>query len=532
LEKLKDRISYLGTDLEEVNEKEITVEIFPDRPDMLSVQGFARAFSSFIGVKTGLFKYDVKPSGEKLIVNASVKNVRPYTSCAIVKNLKFDDEKIKEVIDIQEKLHITYGRNRKKVAIGIYPMEHIKFPITFCAKKPSDIKFRPLEFNKEMNAKEILEKHPAGKSYGHLLDNMQLYPLFIDANNEVLSMPPIINSHNVGKINEHTKDVFIECSGFDFEILKKSMNMIAAAFAEMGGQIYSMELVYNNKKIVSPDLSPQEMKVDIDYINTLLGLELKENDVKKLFEKMGYGYKNKHVQIPAYRADIIHQSDLAEDIAIAYGFENFEAIIPNVATIGQENSFEIFKNKLADLLVGMKFLEATTYTITNKGTQCTKMNSNIDVIELSNSISSDYNVLRAWVLPDLIQILAENKHHEYPQRVFTTGRIFKKDSVQETGLLEQERLAVVIASEDTDYTKMRQIIDYLLTSFGLPFKVLETDHTSFGNGRVARISVNDKKIAYVGEINPIVLENWELEIPVTALELNVTELFDIIKKKA
>lgn len=247
---------------------------------------------------------------------------------------------------------------------------------------------------------------------------------------------------------------------------------------------------------------------------------------------MGYGYKNKHVQIPAYRADIIHQSDLAEDIAIAYGFENFEAIIPNVATIGQENSFEIFKNKLADLLVGMKFLEATTYTITNKGTQCTKMNSNIDVIELSNSISSDYNVLRAWVLPDLIQILAENKHHEYPQRVFTTGRIFKKDSVQETGLLEQERLAVVIASEDTDYTKMRQIIDYLLTSFGLPFKVLETDHTSFGNGRVARISVNDKKIAYVGEINPIVLENWELEIPVTALELNVTELFDIIKKKA
>src|SRR3989338_7771454 len=90
-DKLKDRISYLGTDLDEVNKDEIIVEIFPNRPDMLSVQGFSRAFSSFIGHKTGLRDYPVEKSGEK-------------------------------VIDIQEKPHITYGRHRKKIAIGIYPL--------------------------------------------------------------------------------------------------------------------------------------------------------------------------------------------------------------------------------------------------------------------------------------------------------------------------------------------------------------------------------------------------------------------------
>ena len=138
LSELKDRISMLGTDLESIGE-EIEVEVFPNRPDMLSEQGFARAFSSFIGVKKGLKKYKVTKSGEKLIVDTSVTNVRPYTACAIVKGLTLNEERIREIIQIQEKLHISYGRNRKKAAIGIYPMEKIKFPINYLAKNAIEI---------------------------------------------------------------------------------------------------------------------------------------------------------------------------------------------------------------------------------------------------------------------------------------------------------------------------------------------------------------------------------------------------------
>src|SRR3989344_8001887 len=141
LDKLKDRISMLGTDLEKIEGNEIIVEVFPNRPDMLSEQGFARAFSSFIGVKKGLRDYKVKRSNYKVIVEKSVKEVRPFTACAVVKNLKFDDEKIKSIIQIQEKLHIGYGRNRRKVAIGIYPMEKINFPIKYLALPPEKIKF-------------------------------------------------------------------------------------------------------------------------------------------------------------------------------------------------------------------------------------------------------------------------------------------------------------------------------------------------------------------------------------------------------
>jgi phenylalanyl-tRNA synthetase beta chain len=529
LEKLKDRISYLGTDLEDVTSDEIIVEIFPNRPDMLSVQGFARAFSSFIGAKTGPRSYKAEPSNEKVIIGREVSKVRPYTACAIVKGIKYDDEKIKEVIDIQEKLHVTYGRQRRKAAIGIYPFEKIKTPITYTAKKPEEILFRPLEFPREINGRQILSQHPAGREYGHLLEGLEKFPVFIDANNEVLSMPPIINSHKTGKITQSTRDVFIECSGFDFMVLQKCLNIIVTALADMNGKIYSMKLCYPHKTYTTPDLKPEEISIDINYINKLLGLELKEGELKRLLGRMGIGYKNKKALVPPYRADIIHQSDIAEDVAIAYGYENFKEEIPSVATIGEEDKFEIFKNKIADILVGLGLLETTTCNLTNERFQNKNMAANLPLIGLANSISSEYNVLRSWVIPSLLEVLKNNKHYEYPQKIFTIGTIFKQNSAAETNIEENQRLAIAIADEETDYTEIRQILDYVLRMLNLRYEIEETDHQSFIEGRTARVSVKGKKVAYIGEISPQVITNWELETPVTALELNLTELFKLMQ---
>ena len=219
-DKMQNRITMFGTPVESINENEISVEVFPNRPDLLSFQGFTRAFLSYLGKKNPPEYKTEKPEKDfKVIIDKSVKKVRPYTACAIVKNLKFDDEKIEEIIDIQEKLHASYGRNRKKLAIGIYPLEQIKPPIKYYAKKPEEIKFQPLEFPKEITGRQILSQHPTGREYGDLLKDAEVFPIFEDANGEILSMPPIINSEKTGKIKEDTTDVFIECSGFNKEYL-------------------------------------------------------------------------------------------------------------------------------------------------------------------------------------------------------------------------------------------------------------------------------------------------------------------------
>ena len=525
LEKLKNRISYLGTDLEDIKTNEINLEIFPNRPDLLSEQGFARAFSSFIGVKTGLRKYSVKKSNHKVIIHSSLKDIRPYTACAIVKNLKLDDEKIKQIIQIQEKLHITYGRNRKKIAIGIYPFEKIKTPIYFKAEDPSKIKFQPLEYPTELTGSQILSKHKAGREFGHLLENYKKYPIFIDSNNNILSMPPIINSELTGKITQKTKDVFIECSGFDLRILQKCLNIIVTALADMSGIIYSMELKYENKTITTPNLTPEKINLDLNYVNKILGLSLTEKQIKKYLERMGYDYKNKTVLIPAYRTDILHQIDLIEDIAIAYGYENFKQEIPKVATIASESKMEILKNKIAEILIGLNLTEVSTYALSNNHIQNTFMNTSLSLIHLKNSVSSDYNVLRMWLTPSLLEVLKNNKHNEYPQNIFEISTIFKTGT-SETHTQENERLCILLHDKNTNFTVIKQILDYLFSSLNLKYSINETEHPSFIPGRVARISHNNKEIAYIGEIHPSVLKNFGLELPVAALELNLTELFN------
>ncbi|NQU79220.1 phenylalanine--tRNA ligase subunit beta [Candidatus Woesearchaeota archaeon] len=528
---LKDRISMLGTDLESIDDNEIIVEIFPDRPDMLSEQGFARAFSAFIGENTNLRNYEVKPSGSKVIIDSSVTSIRPFTACALIKGLEFNDEKIREIIQIQEKLHMTFGRNRKKLAIGVYPLENIALPIRYFADNPNNVKFQPLESDREMTGLQILSQHPSGRDYGHLLEGKDSFPFFADANNEILSMPPIINSHKTGRITESTKEVFIECSGFDFNTCNICLNIIVTAFADMGGKIESMELEYSDGKKITPNLDPRRIELNIPFINKWLGLNLNENQIQGLLARMGYGFDSGLLLVPAYRADILHIVDVAEDVAIAYGYENFIPEIPNVATIGEEDDFGVFRRKISEILIGLGLIETNTYNLTNVIDQNVKMWTAMKLVELESAVNTDYNVLRAWMLPCLMRVLKENKSNEYPQNIFEAGTCFKLSPDEDTGVNELTRLAVVLCGSDSDFTRIKQVLDVLAQAIDFSYESVEVEHPSFIPGRVARISVNNTEIAFIGEIAPQTLENWDIEMPVSSFELNLSELYNALKTK-
>ncbi|MGV8151042.1 MAG: phenylalanine--tRNA ligase subunit beta [Candidatus Woesearchaeota archaeon] len=527
-QELQDRINFVGANVEGLLDDELSIEIFPNRPDMLSEQGLARALKTFLGIKPGFKQYTVKKSPVKVIVDKSVKGVRPYTACAVVKNLKLTEERLKAIIQIQEKLHVTYGRNRRKAAIGIYPLEHIRPPIYYKAIHPEEIRFKPLDMNKDLTGSQVLAIHPTGREYGYLLDGLDKFPVFLDSKMSVMSMPPIINSNNVGKITVATKDVFIECSGFDFEYLHTCINMIVTALADMGGDIYSVEIKYPDKKYVTPDLSGMEMKIDIDYVNKILGLNLKESEVKNLLEKMGHSYKNKKATIPRYRADILHPIDLVEDIAIAYGYEKFESKIPDAATVAAQRPIELFEGKIREILIGNGLLEVKSFQLTNKDYQCRLMNYSAQLVELANAVTQDYNVLRYWIIPSLLEILKNNKQYEYPQNIFEIGTIFKINESYDTKVQESDVLAIAFAGNDANFTRVKQIIDALMESLDVKYSIVDTEHTSFIKGRVGRLVVNDEKIAYLGELHPQVLMNWSIDMPIAVIELNIADLFRLM----
>ena len=528
-DKMQEQIALFGTPVESVGDNELELEIFPDRPDMLSYQGFKRAFLAFLGKQTGLKNYKIKKPAKdyNVIIDGSVKGIRPFTACAIVKNIKFDDEKIKEIIDIQEKLHFTVGRKRKKLAIGIYPLEKIKLPITYKALEPDKIKFQPLESEREMDGLQILQRHPAGRDYAHLLAGKPKFPIFIDGDKNILSMPPIINSHLTGKITEETKDVFIECSGFDFEILKKALNMIVTTLVDQSSdvEIYQMELQYGNKKELTPDLKPEKMKINLDNVNKLLGLELNEKHIKTFLERMGYNYNNKVVEVPGWRTDVLHEVDLIEDVAIAFGYGNFVPEIPSVSTIGSEDKKETVKRKISDILSGLKFLEISNFHLTKKDDQFVKMGLNAKnekFVEVQDS-KTDYTILRQNLSHYILKILSENVDAEYPQRIFELGTVFKGFE----GVEEKINLAMAITAGN--FTDLKQVLEYLGRMLDKKIELKEPGGSNslpkhFIEGRAAEIFVNGKSAGFIGEIHPKILRLWHLKMPVVILEIGLGEV--------
>ncbi len=528
---LEHKLSMMGAPVDAVLDRELQVDIAPNRPDWLSEQGLARSLGSFLGIKPGLRQYKVSREGYQVVVEKSVSSVRPFTVCAVVKGLKLDDARIRDIIQVQEKLHVTYCRNRKKAALGIYPLDKIQFPVRYLAQKPDEIVFVPLESSREMNGRQLLAQHPTGRAFAHLLEGRDKFPVFRDARGLVLSVPPIVNSQSTGRVTEQTRDVFIECSGFDLHTLKVLLNIIVTMLADMGGRIVSVDVKYA-KKLTTPDLSPRRMKFDLEAVNNLLGLDLSEAEARRLLERMGFGYQNRQVLIPAYRADVMHPVDLAEDIAIAYGYENLKPVLPEVATIGGADAFGGFQEKVADFLVGLGMLEARPYHLTNVAVQTRLMNRKEDIIELANALTPEYSALRGWLLPCLMEVFKANKMKDYPQKFFSIGTIFWPDSKVPSQVQEPVSLAISSAHQRADYTEIRQAVEYLMRVLGAKYEIEEFEHDSFIPGRVALLKVDGHGVGFLGEIHPQVIANFGLETPVCAAEINLAELFNHLMKAA
>ncbi len=241
VEELKSSIPLIGVSLEAVSDEAVVLEVFPNRPDMLSIEGFARAMKGFLGLESGLVNYAVKPSDVVLNVDSSVDDVRPFVGAALVKNVVIDEPQLKSLMDVQEKLHLTHGRNRRKVAIGVHDFDRVASPFFYRAVGPDEASFIPLDMNEKFTLRDILVKHPKGMAYACALDGLGKYPLISDRNGDVLSFPPIINGE-LTRVSESTENLFIEATGWSQLAVDQAVNMIVTSIADRGGVIFSVKI--------------------------------------------------------------------------------------------------------------------------------------------------------------------------------------------------------------------------------------------------------------------------------------------------
>jgi len=534
MKEIEERLPMLGVSWEGKENDEFSVEVTPNRPDMLSVEGLARAFSSFMDVKTGLRTYKSEKSEYMVKVHSSTKPIRPFIVCAAVTGMTFTDESIKSLMQIQEKLHITHARNRRKAAIGVHDLDKVKFPLLYTVKDPS-FKFTPLGETKEMTLDNILRHTPKGKDYGWILKRKEKYPILMDAEEKVMAMPPIINSIHT-MVDENTKNLFIDVTGSDEKTINEILNIVVTSLAERKGKIHLIRIKYPDRMIETPKFETNMMNLDPTYVNGLLGLKLTNYEMIEYLQKMGFdavevGKGNIQVIIPCYRTDIMHAMDLVEDIAIAYGYERFEPEIPEISTIGEENPLEVFSTRLRTLLVGYGLQEVVTFMLTNQENSYKKMKvKEENVIETVKPKTEEYSIVRSWLLPSLMDVLWRNRHREYPQNIFEIGNVIKLSPLSETGAETKRKLAIILSHSKANFSEMKSFVESILSNLGIKgYKIEESSFPCYISGRVAKIVVSGKPLGRFGEIHPEVVSNWELEMPVAAVEMNVDLLFELVK---
>jgi len=510
-----DRLPMIGSDIERIEEDHVDVEFFPSRPDLFSVEGVARAMRGFLGIEQGLPEYGVRPSGIAFSVDPGLASIRPFLGSAVIRNVSLDEDGIQSLMGLQEALHWAVGRGRGKVAIGVHDLDAVEPPFRYIAS-PRDRSFVPLDFSEEMTMEEMLERHPKGRDYAHLVRDLPKFPLIVDARNRVLSFPPIINGE-LTRVTTETRNILLDTTGTDRRAVMTAVYIICAALAETGARIESVTIDGEE----TPSLAPAERTVSVAECSDLLGIRLSAEEMAGLLKKMRFGAEpagddSVRVLVPCYRADIMHDWDIFEDVAIAFGYENIDAVLPETFTIGKEHPINTIAGHVRSVFVGLGYLEMMPFTLTNERVLFDQMQRERipAMLPVVKPISEEQTVVRTDILPLLMETLQLNKHRELPQRLFAVGDVVMGT---ETFL----KAASVSIHSGADFSEAYACADALCRELCLSYTVTESKDPAYIDGRRGDIIVNQKKVGSFGEIHPGVLTAFDLEHPVAAVELDL-----------
>ncbi len=545
LNELIDTLFLLKVELEGMNEEEdwIEFEITPDRVDLLSPKNLIKLVQKY-------YKWDrkdpdltVRDNDDYAInVGPDVIPIRPYIAGAVIKNVLITEDNLVEMINLQEQLHASLARERVKASIGIYVFDLLKFPLIYDAKAPEDIAFEPLASSEQtfpvMSGRGILERHPTGIKYAHILEGLDKYPIFHDSAQNVLSMPPIINSNDLGAVQpdeDKPQDIFIEVTGTKKDIMLNTLKLITLDAVERGGQVYQVQINYPDHSEKPLDFSPQPHSVSVKSIHALLGEPLTGAQIKDYLARMGYtdiAVKGDVVSLkaPANRLDILHEVDIIEDIIICYGYNNIKPVLPEMLTKASSLPYNYLMERIREFFVALNYVEVMNYLLTDGPILADLMNKKASPhYRLLNSKLVHYSDLRPELIPILLDYLSKNLKNPYPQKIFELGEVIIPDEKAYNRNRQVLNLAAITTGENVNLNKVKSEIDILFQLLGKEVKYKAIKNPSYLDGRVFSISIGKKQIGILGEIHPQVILNFKMKQPIVAMELQLVQQFPEIE---
>lgn len=482
LEKYSDAIIY-------------KIDMPANRYDLLCVEGLSRALKIFLGDIDAPVYTRTDPIHTMTVQLDNTKQIRPYVVCAILRDMKFDAARYASFIDLQDQLHRNLCRQRTLVAIGTHDLDTITAPFTYNALPPGSIDFVPLTPSNQgsFTADKLLEHYETDASTKHLkpyvgiIKNSPVYPVIRDSNETVLSLPPIINGDH-SKITLNTTNVFIECTATDLTKANIVLDTVVTMFSEYCTPTpYTVEgvtvtYVDANGTVtdsyVSPALSTRRERARIDFCNSLIGISLSAEQIRTLCDKVQLGpailLENDtilEVTVPPTRSDILHAVDIAEDIGIAYGYNNIVKRVPTTSTVGAEQPLNNLTDLLRDEIGRAGYIEVLTHGLCSEYDNFTALGRPITAaVSLSNPANIEYQVVRTTLLPGLLKTLQHNKSASFTNgyKLFEISDVVLVDEehvVAETivGAKNARRLCAVYAGPTSGFEVIHGLVDRIMT---------------------------------------------------------------------
>ncbi|KAI0003103.1 phenylalanyl-tRNA synthetase subunit beta [Russula compacta] len=573
---------------------QLKIEIPANRYDLLCIEGIARALRVFLNkARAPQYRLAYPPGGEKdlieVIVAPETAQVRPYFGSAVLRNVKFTQRSYESFLDLQEKLHQNICRKRQFVAIGTHDLDTITAPFRYEARPPKDIRFVPLNKTQAYTAEELMTVYESDRhlaKYLPIVRDSPVYPIIYDKEDRVLSFPPIINSEH-SKITVNTRNIFIDLTATDQTKLNIVTNIMATMFSEYCEEPFTIEpvkIIYpDGRVVISPDLSSRQTQAHASYINSCSGLNLSAPQVKTLLDRMSLGTElspgdtdTLNVAIPPTRPDILHECDIMEDAAIAYGFNNLPDTFPATSTVAQP----LAVSKLSDIIrhewAYAGWVEVLPLILCSHEENFAWLNTvddNQTAVKIANPKTLEFQVVRTSLLPGLLKTIRENRSHALPVRIFETSDVVFKDATRERQARNVRHAAALWCNKTAGFEIVHGLLDRAMAMLEVPHipgggsssgepvaastgyylkerndptffpgraatiyyrsrstkasasgpqqKVNPTTRTTTGLGTDASLGGKDVEIGRLGILHPSVLEKFEIGYPCSALEFSL-----------
>ena len=525
----------------------VEFEITPNRPDCLSVIGLAREAAATFDAELRLHEPVVKGGAEGnlfelLDVETPAEDLVPRYTARMVRNVKIAPSP-------------KWMRERLR-AMGVRPINNI-VDITNYVMMEYGQPMHAFDYRYVQGGKIIVRRAAEGEELTTLDGNVRKLTadhLVIADDNRAVGLAGIMGGMN-SEIVDDTVDVVFESACFDGTCIRKgalSLGMRTEASAKFEKGLDPMntlpavnracelvellgagEVVDGIIDVLNFVPHPTVLELRPDKINALLGTDVSVEEMQSILAKLQFGVDGETITVPSWRGDVVHYSDLAEEVARFHGYNNIPCtLVSGETTRGGYNAEQKMEQHLGAVCRSMGCDEIITYSFISP-TYYDKIRWAADderreSFKILNPLGEDTSIMRTTALPSLLEILSRNYNYRNKSvRLYELARTYRMGG--EDGLARELKYLTVGAYGDMDFFALKGMVDAILDSIraeGVRYEAC-TNNPSYHPGRCANVYVGDVCVGVMGQIHPLVAQSYDADTELYCAELSLAELMTV-----